>query len=194
MTFYCRSTTKTKEVTKSITDPECGLMNRPGKPIGFHYLDHQTCDSKNGMITDVFVTPGNVRDCTPHTDRIEYQIDKFGFQPDAICADAGYDSGEIHSAMLKKNIKTYIPKVSASKANANYEQGFDKNDFKYNEENDLFICPNGKEFRYSSYKKGKGAEVYRPKQKDCIGCPFRSQCMGKSKSMRTIEVQLHEKA
>ena len=187
-------TTKTKEVIKSITDPECGLLSRKGKPNGFHYLDHQTCDSKHGMITDVFVTPGNVRDCTPHTERIEYQIDKFGFKPDAVCADAGYDSGEIHSAMHKKNIKTYIPRVNASKANTNYETGFDKSDFKYDKEKDSFICPNVKELRYSSYKKGKGVKVYRPKKSNCTGCPFRNQCMGKSKSLRTIEVPLHEKA
>ena len=42
-------TTKTKEITKSVTDPECGLMKRPGKPTGFHYLNHQTCDSKHGL-------------------------------------------------------------------------------------------------------------------------------------------------
>lgn len=59
-------TTKTKEITKSVTDPECGLMKRPGKPTGFHYLDHQTCDSKHGMITDVFVTAGNIKDSVPH--------------------------------------------------------------------------------------------------------------------------------
>lgn len=41
-------------------------MKRPGKPTGFHYLDHQTCDAKNGLITDVFVTPGNTHDSTPH--------------------------------------------------------------------------------------------------------------------------------
>ena len=57
--------TKTKEVTKSQTDPECGLLKRPGKPNGFHYLNHQTCDSDNGIITDVFVTSANVNDATP---------------------------------------------------------------------------------------------------------------------------------
>lgn len=185
---------KTKEVTKSITDPESGLLNRKGKPNGFHYLDHQTSDSKNGMITDVYVTPANVRDCTPHTQRIEYQIDKFDLKTEAVCADAGYDSGEIHSAMLKRGIKTYIPKMTASKANANYETGFDKSDFEYKEEKDVYICPNSKVFHYSSYKKRKGVKVYRPKNKDCIGCPFRNQCIGKSKSLRTIEISLHETA
>ena len=145
-------TTKTKEVTRSITDPECGLLKRPGKPTGFHYLDHQTCDSKYGIITDVFVTPGNVHDSTPHTARLEYQIDKFGFKTEAICADASYDSGEVYNAMLKRNIKTFIPERSRSGI-PKYEKEFDPNNFDYCEERDVYICPAGKELTFSAYSK-----------------------------------------
>lgn len=187
-------TAKTKKVTKSITDPECGILNRPGKPTGFHYLDHQTCDSKNGMITDVFVTPGNENDCTPHTKRIEYQIEKFGFDTEAVCADKAYDSGEIHNAMLKKGIKTLIPQRESPKPCANYESNFDKANFTFNEEKDTYYCPIGKEFHFSTFKKSKGVKVYKPQKGDCINCPFYAQCMGKSKSIRSLEVHLHERA
>ncbi len=47
---------------------------------------------------------------------------------------------------------------------------------------------------FSTYKKSKGVKVYRPKKKDCDDCPYREQCWGKSKSIRTIEKPLHEKA
>ena len=46
-----KSAVTTKEVRKSITDPESGYMNRAGKPLGFYYLSHQTCDSLHGLIT-----------------------------------------------------------------------------------------------------------------------------------------------
>ena len=144
---------KTKSVTQSITDPDSGLMNRKGKPQGFHYLSHQTCDSEYGIITDVLVTSGNVRDCTPHTRRIEHQIDKFGFATEAICADAGYDSREIQEAMYTRNVKTYILQTESAKLKANYEEGFDKSDFQYDEEKDVYICPAGKVLRYSNYSK-----------------------------------------
>lgn len=49
---------KQKEVRKSLTDPDAGFMKRPGKPLGFHYLSHQTCDGKHGIVTDVYVTAG----------------------------------------------------------------------------------------------------------------------------------------
>jgi len=52
------------------------------------------------MITDVLVTPGNASDRSFHSQRIQYQIDKFGFQTEAVCADKGYDSSEINADML----------------------------------------------------------------------------------------------
>jgi hypothetical protein len=40
-------------------------MVRDGKPEGLFYLDHSTVDVKYNLITDVFVTPGNVHDSIP---------------------------------------------------------------------------------------------------------------------------------
>ena len=92
-----KQTPKTKEIKISTTDPESGYMHRPGKPNGFHYLSHQTCDGEHGLITDVFVTPGNINDRSVHSERIKTQIDKYGFETEAVCADKGYDSSEIHA-------------------------------------------------------------------------------------------------
>jgi transposase len=84
-----RPSTKQKEVKVSKTDPDSGYMHRPGKPNGFYYLSHQTCDAEHGLITDVLVTPGNASDRSVHSMRIQYQIDKFGFQTKAVCGDKG---------------------------------------------------------------------------------------------------------
>ena len=186
-------TVKTKEVTKSITDPECGLLNRPGKPTGFHYLDHQTCDAKNGLITDVFVTSGNTNDSTPHTARLEYQIDKFNLKTEAVCADASYDSSEVYTAMLKRNIKTLIPERSRS-GTPKYEPEFDPKNFKYCEDQDIYICPAEKELHYSSYNKKNRRKRYLAQKADCITCPYRERCIGNSKNSRMIECSIHEKA
>lgn len=186
-------TTKTKKVTMSVTDPECGLMKRPGKPTGFHYLNHQTCDSKHGIITDIFVTAGNVHDSIPHTARLEYQIDKFGFKTEAICADASYDSSEVYDAMLKRNIKVLIPERSRSGV-PNYKQEFDPKNFDYCEERDVYICPERKELSFSSYSKKNRRKRYLAQKSDCIKCIHRSCCIGNSKNPRKIDRKLHEKA
>ena len=186
-------TAKTKEVTKSITDPECGLMKRPGKPIGFHYLDHQTCDSKYGIITDVFVTAGNVHDSTPHTARLKYQINKFDLKTEAICADASYDSGEVYDSMLKLNIKTFIPERSRS-GTPNYESEFDPKNFTYCETEDKIICPAGNELTFSTYRKKDRRKRYSAGKSDCKECPHKNQCIGNSKNPRNVDRSLHEEA
>lgn len=186
-------TAKTKEATKSITDPECGLMKRPGKPIGFHYLDHQTCDSKYGIITDVFVTAGNVHDSTPHTARLKYQIDKFDLKTEAICADASYDSGEVYDSMLKLNIKTFIPERSRS-GTPNYESEFDPKNFTYCETEDKIICPAGNELTFSTYRKKDRRKRYSAGKSDCKECPYKNQCIGNSKNPRNVDRSLHEEA
>jgi len=56
---------ETKEIKVSTTDPESGYMVRDGKPKGFFYLDHRTVDGKYNIITDVYVTPGNINDVDP---------------------------------------------------------------------------------------------------------------------------------
>jgi transposase len=68
---------KEKIQIKSITDPETGYLGRPGKPKDFHYLNHQSQDSKYGIITDVYVTPGNVNDFISYIDRLKIQQEKF---------------------------------------------------------------------------------------------------------------------
>lgn len=66
----------------------------------FCYLNHRTCDSENGIITDFFVTPGNVNYSAPHTELLEYKIDKFGLGTEALCADGEYDNCEVYDEEL----------------------------------------------------------------------------------------------
>ncbi len=185
---------KTKEVQVSTTDPESGLLNRPGKPNAFCYLNHQTCDADNGIITDVFVTPGNESDCVPHTKRIKHQIEKFGFKPEAVCADGGYDSREIYSEMTKLGVRAYIPRRKKPVSNANYSEDFAPEKFTYEEDNDRYICPAGKILNYRNYIRKSGYKRYSAKPCDCKDCPFCQQCIGNSQNPRKIERHMHETA
>ena len=143
---------KAREVTKSITDPECGLLNRPGKPSGLHYLSYETVDGKSGIITDVHVTPANNKDSTNYSERIKYQIDKFEFETKEIGADAGFDSREIHSDMLAMGIKTYITETMHTNQYGS-ENMYGKSDFIYDSSNDCCICPNNCVLKFTHYEK-----------------------------------------
>ena len=176
-----KQNSKTKEIKQSTTDPESGYMHRPGKPNGFHYLSHQTCDSEHGLITDVFVTPGNTNDRSVHSERIKTQIDKYGFETEAVCADKGYDSSEIHADMYERGIQTYIPRQSVSAE----ESRFQVSDYEYDETSDSYHCPAGKTLPYKYFDHRNGGKVYYSRDIECRDCPHRDKCFS-SKSKRKL--------
>ena len=173
---------KTKEIKQSTTDPESGYMHRPGKTNGFYYLNHQTCDGDNGLITDVFVTPGNVKDSSVHSERIQHQIDKYSFETEAVCADKGYDSSEIHADMLERGIQTYIPR-SVRIMN---ETLFLLSEYKYDESTDSYCCPQCRKLTYSYYDHRTGSKVYSSCDSECRDCPYKNKCFGAKSKHKLI--------
>lgn len=182
---------KFAERTISRTDPEAGLMNRPGKPQGMHYLNHQSVDAKNGIIVDVAVTPGNVNDATPYLDRIDYIREKIGLPIEAVGVDSGYDMGLIHQEMSEKNIEVFVP--------PNDEETYSKADikrteFQYIKEEDIFICPAGKTLTLKRLQRTDNTigRVYNAKTKDCKACSLRENCLAPSNKFRTIFINIFE--
>lgn len=170
---------KEKEILKNPTDMDAGFMKRIGKPLGFYYLSHQTCDSLHGLITDVHVTAGNELDATVHSERIRYQIDRFAFPTEGVCADAGYDFTEIHKDMLDRNIKTYIPKRVTR---ADQDSGFI-----YDMKTDSLICPNNEILHLSQYRKQSGCKRYTTKEAQCANCTLREQCISQKGKIKAVE-------
>ena len=178
---------KTRSVEKSTTDPDCGMFKRPGKPQGFHYLNHQSVDGKSGIITDVFVTPGNAEDFESFVDRVKYQQGKYGFRISEVGIDRGYDREEVHKEMYDLGIKSYTPLIDTEKMmNSDV---YPVKAFQFDSEKNVFICPNNCELRYSSVHKNHRKKVYRASQKDCNRCPLRENCIkGATVKVRTLEI------
>lgn len=63
----------------SKTDTDAGFMKRNHKPLGMHYLSHQSVDAKHGIIVDVVATAGNKNDSAPYLNQIEKLLEK-GFR------------------------------------------------------------------------------------------------------------------
>ena len=123
---------------QSTTDPDSGFMHRNGKPQGFFYLDHRTVDSKCNIITDTFVTPGNVNDVKPYRERLEYQIEKFGFKVETVGLDAGYNT----SAICKMLLEDFKIRAAMGKRRGCHQKGkYGKYKFKYIPDWDVYICP-----------------------------------------------------
>lgn len=179
--------------TISTTDPDAGILGRPGKPLGPHYLDHQSVDSKNGVIVDVEVTTGNTNDCTPYLDRIDYIQDELGINIEAVALDSGYDTSLIHQEMEDKGIAVFTPQATAKD---NYKVEFKRNAFRYNDIDDTYICPNGRCLTFRQLERSESNLVleYGASTKDCRMCPLRDKCLAPSQRYRRIGVNIFEKA
>jgi len=182
---------KTKEVTKSTSDPDSGILKRTGKPGGFHYLSYETVDSKSGIITDVEVTAGNHYDANGCSESVQNQIEKFDLETEEFCADTAFDSGEIHHDMLEINVKTYIP--IREQRNQYSDLIFRQSDFEYDRENNCYICPNGCKLTFSHFVKRQGSLLYSASVKDCKNCSLKSKCVSSEKAKyRTIYRHYHQ--
>jgi transposase len=176
---------KTKAVVKSTTDPDCGLLKRPNKPGGFHYLNHQSVDGKSGIITDVFVTPANTEDFEPYADRIKYQISKYNFNIREVGIDSGYDWAEIHKEMFDLGIKTYTPLIDREKS---IKSGvYPASVFQFDGSRNVYLCPNGCALKYSHINRSRHKRVYSASQRDCKDCPLKEKCLGGVLKCRTLQ-------
>lgn len=182
-----RRAKRTKQVKKdkrrsrkkvSSTDPESGYMKRPGKPSGFYYLSHQTTDPDYGIITAVTVTPGDVHDSRPYLEQLEY-VHKSVVPLQAAAADSAYDFPLAHRALEELGIDFFVvPQPAHDRTKAELK----RDAFTYNEQRDVYLCPNGKELRRKRlYRSGSGLFwEYWAEKKDCGSCPLRQKCLNET--------------
>ncbi len=159
---------ETGESQISLTDPESRMMKvRMGTEVC--YNAQTAVDEKHKLIVAVEVT-------NEATDRnwlspmaIEAK-DVLGAEQLAVVADKGYSSAREVEACVEANITPYLPKPETS---ANKALGlFTKNDFRYDRERDLYVCPAGQEltFRHASHEKVAMFAITEPTPVDNVRC------------------------
>lgn len=158
----------------SRTDPEAGYLKRRNKPLGMHYLSHQTLDTDCGIILDVAVTAGDSSDLAPFLLQMERVRSITAVQ--AAAADSGYDSALVQHELGLADIAFY---TVARKTPDNTKMEFGTDVFSYDESNDVYRCPNGKTLALRTlYRSSNGLYwVYRAELSDCRQCTMRGICL-----------------
>ena len=176
-----------KEIKQSTTDPQSGFMHRDGKPKGFFYLDHRTVDSKANIITDVYVTPGNINDVDPYIDRLKTQISKFGFETEYVGLDAGYNTNNICRDLSKMGVKAAMGYRRGCQPKGKYN----KHKFKYIPEWDVYICP---ERCYLCYRTttSMGYREYAADQNHCSKCSRQTECLAEKQKFKILRRHVWE--
>lgn len=170
----------TGESQISLTDPDSRTMKvRVGTDVC--YNAQTAVDDKHKLIVAVEVT--NEPTDRNWLSRMALEAKQtLGVEALTVVADRGYSSAREVETCVNANITPYLPKPETS---ANKALGlFTKNDFRYDRERDVYICPAGEEltFRHASHEKGRDIRYYRTYA--CKQCPLRSRCTRNTQSRR----------
>lgn len=146
---------------------------------------------------DIFPNPTDTRTFIPFLNNIEENFFKL---PNYIVADAGYGSEENYEDVLENRKRT--PLITYNTYRQENKKSFKKKKFDsanwdYNEENDAFTCPKGKQltFRYLSHRTDRNGfkrELKVYECEDCSECPLRAQCT-KAKEGNNRKIYYNEK-
>jgi transposase len=96
-----------------------------------------------------------------------------------LLADSNYHSEDNLVACKERGVEAIIPDGRDKlRTGPDGEKRYDVEDFKYNEEDDSYECPQGKVLEYKGSKKHDGVESkeYRAKEGDCKACPDYTKC------------------
>ena len=111
------------------------------------------------------------------------------FKQTEVVADKGYYNAAEVSRCAEQGITAYVPKADTS---ANTARGlYGKSRFRYDEKQDVYVCPAGAEltYRFATYELGRELRYYRAS--GCKGCALKPQCT-RNKANRTITREENE--
>lgn len=160
---------KKNTVTKSTTDPDCGLFVKGDHKKQLAYEAHTACDI-HGYVLGVEVTPGNVHDSVAFDDVYDAVTEKFP-QIKTIVADSAYKTPHI----CKKVFDDGRVLSTAYKRPMTMKGGHEWWKYVYDEYYDCIICPEYQVLNYSTTNRD-GYREYKSNPQVCENCPTRHLC------------------
>jgi hypothetical protein len=177
----------------SPSDPAAQWTGALRGPAFFAYADNYLIDVKFGVIMDVEASRA-IRQAEVGAAKamIERTEQRFDIKPERLAADTAYGSGaNLNWLVNNKKIAPHIPVIDKSKR----EDGtFSRNDFTFDKERDVYICPAGKTLTTTGKLVNDGETLlYRASRRDCRSCLLRAQCCPKAPS-RKVPRSIYEEA
>jgi len=172
----------------STTDPDATLMET-SKGADMGYRTHYVVDGgKARVILGVLVTPSEVMDNQPMRDLIFRTRFRWKLWPRQVTGDTKYGTTDNIVAMEREHIHAYVPIADLTQRTPFFRQ----EDFHYDAERDVYLCPTGKELRLDRPHSTERSLRYRARAKECNHCPLKAQCTT-SKQGRTLCRSVEEK-
>ena len=173
----------------SITDPECRFMKTKKGKIELSYNPQITTES-NGFIiaNDVCDSSSDINQLQPMVMQSEQNL---GGLPKKVkwTFDMGYYESDNIKFLDDKKIDAYIP--SQNKKN---KSPYDKSNFTYDKEKDVYVCPEKKllPFFKEHYDKLKNKMIRKYKGEACQKCLKQKYCTKAKDGIRIVKMYPYE--
>ena len=163
----------------SLTDADSRAMLNNQK-VEVCYNVQTTVDSKHKLIVDHEVT-NEATDYGQLSQMSKRAKEILGVEELEVLADKGYYNGKEVKECVDNGITPYIPKPVGNKGVNTAEAGYYKGRFRYESEEDVYICPAGSKlfFKGIAHYHGKIMRIY--KGEDCPGCCLKDKCIRNGK-------------
>ena len=170
---------ETKEITKSTTDPECGMFHKGEHERQFAYIAGTACDKRN-FILGFAVAPGNVHDSVMFDDVYNNTVAHFP-EVKSVVVDSAYRTPWIAKKIIDDKRTPSMP----YKCPMTPEGYFKKYEYVYDEYFDCYICPNNQVLKYSTTNR-EGYREYKSDPETCKNCPCREKCTKSKGCQKTV--------
>jgi len=168
-----------KTVTKSTTDPDCGVFVKGKHQRQFAYEAHTACD-KNGYVMETVVTAGNIHDSVAFDDVYDKVTQTFP-EIETIVADSAYKTPHI----CKKVFDDGRVLSTAYKCPMTMKGGHEWWKYVYDEYYDCVICPEYQPLVYRTTNRD-GYREYCSDPKICAQCSTRQLCTRSKNCVKTV--------
>src|ERR1700736_700321 len=169
----------------SPSDPAAQWTGAHKGPAFFAYSDNYLIDVKVGIIMDVEASRA-IRQAEVGASKtmIERTQERFDIKPASLAGDTAYGSADtLNWVVNEKKIAPYIPVIDKSKR----EDGtFSREDFRFDEEQNIYICPAGKALTTTGHIGPDHAIRYQASLPDCRACALKPKCCPNTPSRRIV--------
>ena len=166
----------------SPTDPAAAWTTRGRHKVMFGYSLNYLIDLEHAVIVDVEPTPTRISKEVDATETmIERVADRFALKPDHIAGDVAYGTGNMLGWLVDHEIDPHIPVWDRTQRD---DGTFSRDDFTYDGERDVYICPGGKTLPTTGRVVSGNTLYYRARKHDCQRCPLKVRCCPTSPQRR----------
>jgi transposase len=146
-------------------DPDARLQRKTNEVAQFRYNVSFSADAESGLICDASA------DAWERAETAVAHVDHDPGHVEELAADGLYDSGDMLAELQQRGVTCYVPRIAHDRAGQ-----LSKDEFAYDAERDVYICPEGAELRHTRYDEKRGQHFYTAQVSDCRDCPLKAQC------------------